>query len=269
MGSIGTQNSTTNPSRPQGPGSANANTNQSLFKPVNVSAQHHQNSLNESASFHGSNLINLDTFSDPLGVPTQRGRHAFITPPSQQLFGGQGENWGSNMRPGAVPTGLDEMTELMSNMNMAGMQLQQNLNSKLPANMATMNMMNPSMSSQMMHMPRASPSKLSMMTNQQLMMLAQTVHTDTHIKKHAGTKKCSFSKNILFQLARAHTHTHSCKISLCRTLTFLIFNFPFCALLCSLGHPPHNSPAPSLQLRHAGHAAEQGLQDSAVQILGN
>ena len=202
MGSIGTQNSTTNPQRPQGPGSATANTNQSLFKPVGVSAQHHQNSLNELASFHDSNLINLDTFSDPLGVPMQRGRHASITPPSQQLIGGQGENWGSNMRPGAVPTGLEEMTERMSNMNMASMQ-QQNLNLKLPANMATMNMMNPSMSSQMMHMPRASPSKLSMMTNQQLMMLAQTVHTDRH-----AHKKTRVHTQMFFHL-HVHTHTHA------------------------------------------------------------
>jgi len=201
MGSIGTQNSTTNPQRPHGPGSANANTNQSLFKPVGVSAQHHQNSLNELASFHDSNLINLDTFSE-LGVPMQRGRHASITPPSQQLFGGQGENWGSNMRPGAVPTGLEEMTERMSNMNMASMQ-QQNLNLKLPANMATMNMMNPSMSSQMMHMPRASPSKLSMMTNQQLMMLAQTVHTDRH-----AHKKTRVHTQMFFHL-HVHTHTHA------------------------------------------------------------
>ena len=186
IGSIGPPNLTTNPQRPQGPGSANSTNNQSLFKPVGVPANH-QSNLNEPSSFNngGSNLINLDTTPDTLNFPQQRGRRALNmvqSPHQQHMLGGAADNW-AQMHPGSGLNGagpmLDDITQGISSMNMNSSQ-QQHLNMKtMPSNMATMNMMNPSMSAQMLLQgqlpPRTGPSKLSMMTNQQLMMLAQTV----------------------------------------------------------------------------------------------
>lgn len=212
IGSIGPPNLTTNPQRLQGSGSANSTNNQSLFKPVGVPANHH-----EPSSFNngGSNLINLDTTPDTLNFPQQRGRRApnMSQSPHQQqhMLGGAADNWAHNMRngsglPGAGPM-LDDITQGMSNMNMNSSQ-QQHLNMKtMPSNMATVNMMNPNMSAQMMQQgqlpPRSGPSKLSMMTNQQLMMLAQTV--------------CMHSLSIRsFSLARSLAHNHICPFTLTR-----------------------------------------------------
>jgi len=70
-------------------------------------------------------------------------------------------------------------------------------------NMAAMNSAGPSMSEHTTQLPRASPSKLSMMTNQQLIMLAQTVRTATHCK-HLNTLQHTAAHCSTLQ----HTATH-------------------------------------------------------------
>lgn len=87
---------------------------------------------------------------------------------------------------------LEDMTGRMANMNMNQMQQQQQgLKSKQISAMQA-SMMRASMPphvNQQTPQPRSGPSKLSMMTNQQLMMLAQTVtpwNFATSVRQHAG-----------------------------------------------------------------------------------
>ena len=186
VGSIGPPNLTTSPQRPQGPGSA-SNSNHSLFKPVGVPAQNNQSGLSDGSGFNGaSHLINLDTTPEsPRTYAPHRGRGGEPGPARQNhiyVGQGQGQDWAPNMRPGGgLPnTGpmLDDLTDRMSGMNM-GVSQHQHMNSKpIPSNMAALTTVNPNMPTQMMQqgqLPRTGPSKLSMMTNQQLMMLSHTV----------------------------------------------------------------------------------------------
>jgi hypothetical protein len=184
LGSISPANMTSIPHHPQGPGSSYSNDEHGLLKPGSTHPQH--NFPDNSGFNGGSHLINLDATPDPISsFPPQRGRHAQATPQRQQMLGSLGENWpgagGGFQNDGSVAL-VNEMTDRMANLNVGVMQQQVPHRNKraasLPNTAGLTNMMNPMMSAQMMQhgqLPRPSPSRLSMMTNQQLMMLAQTV----------------------------------------------------------------------------------------------
>ena len=184
------------------------NSSQSLFKPVGVPAQNHDML---SGGFGGSHLINLDTTPELTGCFAQKtggsgGEMASAHQQQRMLAAqaqGQGQEWAQNINalPNPGPT-LDDLTQRMSGMSMGSFgaqQYPQMNNKRVPPSMAGINMMNPNLAAQLMqqqpqqpqqpHPPRTGPSKLSMMTNQQLMILAQT---DMPLSKGYKTVLCKF-----------------------------------------------------------------------------
>ena len=186
------------------------NSSQSLFKPVGVPAQ---NPDMLSGGFGGSHLINLDTTPELTGCFAQKtgGGGGGLSAHQQRMLAAQAQGQGQelaqsiNALPG--PT-LDDLTQRMSGMSMGSLGAQQypQMNSKrVPPSMAGINMMNPNLAAQLQqqqqqqqqqqhpphppHPPRTGPSKLSMMTNQQLMILAQT---DMPLSKGYKTVLCKF-----------------------------------------------------------------------------
>ena len=183
------------------------NSSQSLFKPVGVPAQ---NPDMLSGGFGGSHLINLDTTPEMTGCFVQKtggGGGGMVSAHQQRMLAaqaqGQGQEWAQNINalPNPGPT-LDDLTQRMSGMSMGSFgaqQYPQMNNKRVPPSMAGINMMNPNLAAQLMqqqpqqpqqpHPPRTGPSKLSMMTNQQLMILAQT---DMPLSKGYKTVLCKF-----------------------------------------------------------------------------
>jgi hypothetical protein len=170
--------------------------------------------------FAGSHLINLDTAPEaPGGFP--RGR---VNAHQQRMLTAQGQvqgqDWAQNVnaagvKAGALPNSgptLDDLAERMAGMNMANKSAPPypQMNTKrLPPNMAGMGMMNPNLAAQMMQQAqplppppqRTGPSKLSMMTNQQLMILAQT---DMPLSKGYKTVLCKFWDHNMCAKVPAH-----------------------------------------------------------------
>jgi hypothetical protein len=199
IGSIGPPNLTTFAQRPQGPGSVAADA-RSLFKPVGLPAQHQEGKQDEPG---GSNLINLDA-SDSIDSiqqqQQQRGRRPMMTTQQQQQQ--MLQIWAPNTSGGVFHGSeqlLDDMTDRMANMNMnqmqQQMQQQQSLKSKqmsaVQASMMRASMPPQVMQQQPQQQQRSGPSKLSMMTNQQLMMLAQTVTPRSFaasVRQHADAR---------------------------------------------------------------------------------
>jgi hypothetical protein len=210
------------------------NSSQSLFKPVGVPAQ---NPDMLSGGFGGSHLINLDTTPELTGCFAQKtggGGGGMVSAHQQRMLAGQaqgqGQEWAQtiNALPNPGPT-LDDLTQRMSGMSMgsSGAQQYPQMNSKrVPPSMAGINMMNPNLAAQLMqqqqpqqqpqqpqqqpqqqphpsHPPRTGPSKLSMMTNQQLMILAQT---DMPLSKGYKTVLCKFWDHNM--CAKVCTHSH-------------------------------------------------------------
>ncbi len=169
----------------------------------------------------GSHLINLDTSPEvPGGFPPRGGGTGRVNAHQQRMLAaqgqGQGQDWAQNVSSAGVKPTLDDLAERMAGMNMANKSAPpySQINTKrLPPNMAGMGMMNPNLAAQMMQQPqpppppppqppqRSGPSKLSMMTNQQLMILAQT---DMPLSKGYKTVLCKFWDHNMCAKVPAH-----------------------------------------------------------------